>query len=411
MTLILSGTDGVSDVDGSAATPAVRGADANTGIFFPAADTIGFSEGGVEVARITNTAAWSFGSSGTATGTNGQVLTSAGSGAAPAWANLPAGASLVRVARTSNTALTAANISNLIDITSGTFTQTFDACASLGNGWFCYLDNSGTGDITLDPSGSETIDGLTSFVMYPGEVRLVQCDGTALRTIVVNAFYRTFTASGTFTTPPGYTQFSGYLWGAGGAGGRDTSQVQGPGGGGGNCLPFTLAASSFGTSQTVTIGAGGAATSTDGGNGGNSSIGSLAISYGGGGGISAGNPGCGGGALTAGTAFEPGRPFNNASVRTNTGFGGGAANFDAAWGGAGGSTTARGGQSVWGGGGGSAAQQNLSGGVSIYGGNGGSGSAFGTAGAGAAPGGGGGGTWTGTSGAGGRGELRIWGII
>lgn len=40
MTLILSGSNGLSDVDGSAATPAVRGADANTGMFFPAADTI-----------------------------------------------------------------------------------------------------------------------------------------------------------------------------------------------------------------------------------------------------------------------------------------------------------------------------------------------------------------------------------
>jgi len=52
MSLILSGTDGLSDVDGSAATPAIRGTDANTGIFFPAADTIGFSEGGAEVARF-----------------------------------------------------------------------------------------------------------------------------------------------------------------------------------------------------------------------------------------------------------------------------------------------------------------------------------------------------------------------
>jgi len=52
MTLILSGSDGLSDVDGSAATPAIRGTDANTGIFFPAADTIAFSEGGVEAARI-----------------------------------------------------------------------------------------------------------------------------------------------------------------------------------------------------------------------------------------------------------------------------------------------------------------------------------------------------------------------
>jgi hypothetical protein len=52
MSLILSGTDGLSEVDGSAATPAIRGTDANTGIFFPAADTIAFSEGGAEAMRI-----------------------------------------------------------------------------------------------------------------------------------------------------------------------------------------------------------------------------------------------------------------------------------------------------------------------------------------------------------------------
>jgi hypothetical protein len=52
MSLILDGTNGLSDVDGSASTPAIRGTDANTGIFFPAADTIAFAEGGAEVARI-----------------------------------------------------------------------------------------------------------------------------------------------------------------------------------------------------------------------------------------------------------------------------------------------------------------------------------------------------------------------
>jgi hypothetical protein len=52
MTLVLNGTNGLSDVDGSAATPAIRGTDANTGIFFPAADTIAFSEGGTEAMRI-----------------------------------------------------------------------------------------------------------------------------------------------------------------------------------------------------------------------------------------------------------------------------------------------------------------------------------------------------------------------
>ena len=52
MSLILDGTNGVSDIDGTAATPAIRGTDTNTGIFFPAADTIAFSEGGTESARF-----------------------------------------------------------------------------------------------------------------------------------------------------------------------------------------------------------------------------------------------------------------------------------------------------------------------------------------------------------------------
>jgi len=62
MTLILSGTNGLSDVDGSAATPAIRGTDANTGIFFPAADTIAFSEGGVEAMRLDSSANLQFNS-------------------------------------------------------------------------------------------------------------------------------------------------------------------------------------------------------------------------------------------------------------------------------------------------------------------------------------------------------------
>jgi hypothetical protein len=51
MTLILSGTNGLSDVDGDASTPAIRGSDSNTGIFF-GTDIIGFSEGGTEAMRI-----------------------------------------------------------------------------------------------------------------------------------------------------------------------------------------------------------------------------------------------------------------------------------------------------------------------------------------------------------------------
>ena len=69
MSLILSGTDGLSDVDGTAATPAVRGTDTNTGIFFPAADTIAFSEGGVEAMRLD-----SAGNVGIGTSSPGSIL-------------------------------------------------------------------------------------------------------------------------------------------------------------------------------------------------------------------------------------------------------------------------------------------------------------------------------------------------
>jgi hypothetical protein len=56
MAITIDGSNGISDLrsttDGSASTPAVRGTDTNTGIFFPAADTIAFAEGGAEAMRI-----------------------------------------------------------------------------------------------------------------------------------------------------------------------------------------------------------------------------------------------------------------------------------------------------------------------------------------------------------------------
>lgn len=52
MPLYLNGSSGVSGVDGSNTTPAIQGTDTNTGMVFPAADTIAFVEGGTEVMRI-----------------------------------------------------------------------------------------------------------------------------------------------------------------------------------------------------------------------------------------------------------------------------------------------------------------------------------------------------------------------
>jgi len=355
-----------------------------------------------------------------APGTVGNVLTSDGT----TWASAAApSSSIIRVARTSNTALAAANKGNLIDITSGTFTQTFDACSSLGNGWFAYIDNSGTGDITLDPDGSETIDGLTSYIMYPGEVRLVQCDGTALRTIVLNTFARTFTASGTFTKPPGYAAFEGLLWGGGGSGAKTSA---GGGGGGGACVPFNLSTAVVGSSVTVTIAAtatGPSASNTAGVQGNNSTFGSLVTAFGGAGGDLTTSGGGGGGALSAGgvganprSGGSPNVPVNADS--SNPGFGGGnasiggVAGYSSAYGGGGGGlATTAGGASLYGGGGGGGSSAGA-GGSSTFGGSGGAGVAATSGVNGVTPAGGGGATGTGTkAGDGARGELRIGGII
>lgn len=64
--------------------------DTNTGIFFPAADTIAFAEGGTEALRITSTGAIAInGASNFGTAT--QVLTSNGN-APPSWQNAASGA-------------------------------------------------------------------------------------------------------------------------------------------------------------------------------------------------------------------------------------------------------------------------------------------------------------------------------
>ena len=76
MTITLNGTSGIAGVDGSAGTPAIQGADTNTGIFFPAADTIAFAEGGAEAMRIDSSGNVGIGTS--SAGTRLHVVSSSG---------------------------------------------------------------------------------------------------------------------------------------------------------------------------------------------------------------------------------------------------------------------------------------------------------------------------------------------
>lgn len=130
------------------------------------------------------------------------------------------------------------------------------------------------------------------------------------------ADYQSFTASGTWTKPSGFSSDAYVLiraWGGGGGGGRGPAAGNAGGGGGGEYNEIWYLLSALGATETVTIGAGGAAgasNSTNGSAGGTTTFGSLATAYGGGGGGNAANganaqPGQGGWLAAGSTATSP----------------------------------------------------------------------------------------------------------
>ena len=62
-------------------------------------------------------------------------------------------------------------------------TLTFLASATAGNGYFVSVRNGGTGDLVLDPAGSETINGASTLTLNPGDSAVVICGGTAWYTV------------------------------------------------------------------------------------------------------------------------------------------------------------------------------------------------------------------------------------
>jgi len=213
---------------------------------------------------------------------------------------------------------------------------------------------------------------------------------------------QTFNSSGTWNKPSGFDTGAMVLiecWGGGGGGGTSTTS----GGGGGSYKHVWKMLSDLGSSETVTIGAGGSAGSggSNGGSGGTTSFGSHCVAYGGAGG--GGNEGgAGGGVASTPTA---GQQYNDVNGQGGEGIG--STNIVAGTGGyyiGGGGGSPQGGSggiynngkpSVYGGGGGGG--NGGSGGASQFGGNGGANTVAGTQ-----PSGGGG-----ASAAGGAGRVRV----
>lgn len=185
-----------------------------------------------------------------------------GSGTVAAWSVsvsavvLATAPSLAQRTITSADTLIASDQGKLINC-SGTFTLAVTAAATLGGSWWCYVRNTGTGVVTLDPNGAETVDGVAT-----GPVRdtiLLVGDGTGFTASKVGPFstLEVLTSGTSWTCPLGVRNARMRMGGGGEGGyanaGNDRSGRNGHAGG---YLEKALRLSP-GTAYTYAIGAAG----------------------------------------------------------------------------------------------------------------------------------------------------------
>lgn len=200
---------------------------------------------------------------------------------------------------------------------SGTFTLALTSAATLGPGFLFAVINSGTGIITVDPDGVETLDGRPSLQIQPNSSAVLISTGSAWYTVGVSTSSaggsQLFVASGTFTVPSGVSS----VWatiiggGGGGGGGQYVSNIHyggSDGGFGGQwCGRISVTP---GQVEPVTVGQGGVGNNS-GGNGGSGTASSFAgvIAGGGAGGVTKASPDSqqATGSVSGGFNYGPGR--------------------------------------------------------------------------------------------------------
>ena len=96
------------------------------------------------------------------------------------------GASALTIeAKTSAYTVVAGDLGKVINCTANTFTVSLTAAGTLGAGFNVVIWNTSatnTHAITIDPNGSETIDGLATLILRRGEGMQVVCDGSNFQT-------------------------------------------------------------------------------------------------------------------------------------------------------------------------------------------------------------------------------------
>jgi len=217
-------------------------------------------------------------------------------------------------------------------------------------GWSAIIANIGAGTATITPTTS-TINGTASLALATNQAALIVSDGTNYRALLFRndlgtaatkdigtsannvvqlnasaqlpavdgslltgiatgkkADQQVFTSSGTWTKASGFSSKAYAFiqcWGGGGGASRAGTISFLSGGGGGQYSQLWILLSSLGSTETVTIGAGGAGrtgSTGDGSAGGTTTFGSFFPVYGGGGGSSSGYGARGGSPMGAGVA-------------------------------------------------------------------------------------------------------------
>jgi hypothetical protein len=83
----------------------------------------------------------------------------------------------------SNYTLTSVDRARVIVWNGGAGTFTMPSASAAGNDWFFDARNSGTGGLTIQPSGGELINGQASLVFNPGDSARIITDGTSFYTL------------------------------------------------------------------------------------------------------------------------------------------------------------------------------------------------------------------------------------
>jgi len=98
------------------------------------------------------------------------------------------GSTITVDSKTAGYTIVSGDAGKLISFSGGSLTASLTAAATLGNGFYVYIENNAANGqntyvVTIDPNASETIDGRSSILLRQGQRILIVCDGSEWKTV------------------------------------------------------------------------------------------------------------------------------------------------------------------------------------------------------------------------------------